>query len=95
MFTWMVNRAVEASGLIPEPVLELDDLVIAGNRDKLVEIFEKVTAEVEGYSIKAESLSLSELASHSWYFLKRAEDPWQYITRTGKYADIFGYAHLN
>ncbi len=90
MFGWIVNREFEATGFIPEEVLELDDLVLAENRNKLIEIYEAAKASaMPTFVLEVKDLDNKMLASWSWYFIKKTPNTWQFLTRTGKYAHIF------
>jgi len=92
MLAWMVNRDFQEAGLIKEAILELDDLVIASNRDELVRIFGEVMPS-QFPNLDLDSLKNDftgkELASWAWYCLKRVDDPWVHIVRSGTYTYIF------
>ncbi len=92
MFDWMINRSLESSGFIPEAMLEIDDLVKAGNRPELQRIFERVIpvefANMD-VAIFKDEFDNKQLASWSWYCLKRIDNPWEHLVRTGKYTHIF------
>ncbi len=96
MFGWIVNREFEQTGLIPEEVLELDDLVLAGNREELTRIFDEVNTscvaqeyQSKASLLKADDMTFEQIASWCWFYLKKEPNPWSFIKRTGKYSSIF------
>lgn len=93
---WYVNRQFAHTGLIPEPVLRLDDMVLAGDHQKLAEVLTSILKDGVGAfagngrhepreEIKAEVLSWAdaEIADLIWGLLKREPEEiiWRYIPR--------------
>lgn len=93
---WYVDRAFEHTGLIPEPVLRLDDMVRAGNDRRLAEILTSILKDGVGdfaghgrpeprEEILAEvsAWEPAEIADLIWGLLKREPEQviWRYIPR--------------
>jgi len=94
---WYVNRKFASTGLIPEPVLRLDDLVLAGERQKLAEILTSIlkdgVGEYAGHGrpepreeilAEVQKWTEAEIADLIWGLLKHEPDEviWRYIPRT-------------
>lgn len=93
---WYVNRSFEQAGLIPEAVLLLDNLVLAGDKTRLVEVLTSVLKDgvgeftgrgrpepIEKISADLSRWEPAEIADLLWSLLKKEPEEviWRYIPR--------------